>query len=396
MVDSPENRRVMVLKAKSNDLTKIDGDRPAGYRYFKILSDHLGNDLSKVFNGELVYPRQLEIHLPGDHKRACNFDCYYCQGRLLEQPLAPFEEDALKIVDKLKGKVPYCIYGGAYSEPLVNPYLLEFLKLTKKHGSYFGIHTNGSLLKELEEKQSFLSELCRIATSGQDYLSISLDAGTPESHMLTKNIKVNWFDEIIEGIRMAAKIRGDSDSPAIRVCYLLNRFNSSEREINRIIEIMQEIKVDSLRFSIPYDLYGKDFDRVRRYKQAIEVKQNVIHTEMLKPLMSRELGERPYVFYLPPECQDVDRMNFRQCIYSYYQITLAADGFVYKCSSTASPSFKMNRLGKTTSDLEEFNRMVLANHNPNFNASTCFKVGARCNRIALEINTTWARMNEND
>ena len=247
---------------KSNALTKIDGDRPAGYQYFKILSDHLGNDLSKIFNGELVYPRQLEIHLPGDHKRACNFDCYYCQGRLLEQPLAPFEEDALKIVDGLKGKVPYFIYGGAYSEPLLNPYFLDFLKLTKKHGSYFGIHTNGSLLKELEEKQSFLSELCRIATSGQDYLSISLDAGTPESHMLTKNIKVNWFDEIIEGIRIAAKIRRNCDSPAIRVCYLLNRFNSSEREINCIIEIMQEIKVDSLRFSIPYDLYGKDFDRI--------------------------------------------------------------------------------------------------------------------------------------
>lgn len=384
----------MDLEAKSNNLSKRDSDRPAGYQYFNILSDHLGNSLTKIFNGELVYPRQLEIHLPGDRKRACNFDCYYCQGRLLEQPLAPFEEDALKIVDQLKGKVPYFIYGGAYSEPLLNPYFLDFLKLTKEHGSYFGIHTNGSLLKQLEEKQSFLSELCRIATSGQDYLSISLDAGTPESHMKTKNLKVNWFDEIIEGIRIAAKIRGNSDSPAIRVCYLLNRFNSSEREINLIIEIMQDIKVDSLRFSIPYDLYGKDFDRVRRYKQAVEVKQNEKYAEMLKPLMSKDLGERPYIFYLPPECQDVDRMNFRQCIYSYYQITLAADGYVYKCSSTASPTFKMNRLGKIPGDLNKMNDMIVANHNPNFNASTCFKVGARCNRIALEINTIWASMNE--
>ncbi len=383
-------------EAKLNNLSKVDGARPAGYRYFKILSDHLGNDLTKVFNGELVYPRQLEIHLPGDHKRACNFDCYYCQGRLLEQSLGDFEEDALRIVDELKGRVPYFIYGGAYSEPLLNPYFLDFLKLTKKYGSHFGIHTNSSLLRELEGKQSFLSELCRIATSGQDYLSTSLDAGTPESHMKTKNLKVNWFDEIIEGIRMAAKIRGNSDSPAIRVCYLLNRFNSSEREIRRIIEIMQDIKVDSLRFSIPYDLYGKGFVRVRRYKQAVEVKQNEIFTKMLKPVMSKDLKERPYVFYLPPECQDVDRMNFRQCIYSYYQITLAADGYVYKCSSTASATFRMNRLSKTTSDLEEFNRMVLANHNPDFNPSTCFRVGARCNRIALEINTTWGKMNARD
>lgn len=382
----------MNLKAKSNNISK-DSNRPEGYQYFNILSNHLGNDLTKIFNGEMIYPRQLEIHLPGDHKHACNFNCYYCQGRLLEQPLVPFEEDALKIVDELKGRIPYFIYGGAYSEPILNPYFLDFLKLTKKYGSYFGIHTNGSLLKELEQKQSFLSELCQIAVSPQDYLSISLDAGTPESHMKIKNLKVNWFDEIIEGIRIAAKIRGNSDSPAIRVCYLLNGFNSSEEEIKGIIEIMQDIKVDSLRFSIPYELYGKEFDRVRRYKQTIEIKQNIIYTEMLKFLLSKDLRERPYVFYLPPECQDVDRMNFMQCIYSYYQITLAADGYVYKCSSTATPSFKMNRLGKLTGDLEEFNKMVLANHNPNFNPSTCFKVGARCNRIALETNTIWEKMN---
>lgn len=367
--------------------------RPAGYEYFNILTEHLGNNLGKIFNGEMVYPRQLEIHLPGDHKHACNFNCYYCQGRLLEQPLASFEDDALKVVDGLGGRIPYFIYGGAYSEPLLNPYFLDFLKLTKKHGSYFGIHTNGSLLKELEERQSFLSELCRIATP-QDYLSISLDAGNAESHTQTKNLERNWFDDIIEGIRMTAKIRGGSGSPTIRVCYLLNKFNSSEREIRGIIETMQDIKVDSLRFSIPYDLYGKHFSKVRHYKQAIEVHQDKQYVEMLEPLVSNGLGERPYVFYLSPKHQDVDRMNFSQCIYSYYQITLAADSYVYKCSSTASPTFKMNRLGKITDSLSRLDEMILANHNPNFDPATCFKAGARCNRIALEINTMWEKIHE--
>ena len=380
-------------KVKLNNLTKSDSNRPAGYQYFNIVKAHLNNDLTKVFDGELVYPRQVEIHLPGDRKRACNFDCYYCQGRILEQPLAPFEEDALMIVEELKGRVPYFIYGGAYTEPLLNPYLLDFLKLTKKYGSRFGIHTNGSLLRRLEIEKSFLSEICRIATSSEDYLSVSLDAGVAQSHMQTKNIKVNWFDEIIEGIRMAAKIRGDSNSPAIRVCYLLNRFNSSESEIKRIISVMQDIKVDSLRFSIPYDLYGKGFDTVRKYKQTVEVVQNSHYCKMLEPLMSKDLHEKPYVFYISPHCQDVERMNFKQCIYGYYQITLASDGYIYRCSSTASPTFKMNRLGKTTSDFGKFKKMILANHNPNFNPSTCFKVGARCNRIALEINTTWAKIN---
>lgn len=309
--------------------------------------------------------------------------------------MIPFEKEALKLVDELKGKIPFFIYGGAYSEPLLNPYLPHFLKLTKKYGSYFGIHTNGSILKNLEEKQAFLSELCRIATSEQDYISISLDAGTPESHARTKNLRVNWFDEIIEGIKMAIELRGNSNSPAIRVCYLLNRFNSSEKEVNRIIEIMRDIRADSLRFSIPYDLYGKDFNKVRQYKQTVEIKQNEMYIKMLEPLISRDLEDKPYIFYIPPEYQDVDKMNFKQCIYSYYQITLGADGYIYKCSSTASPTFRMNSLGKIPNNLDKFNKMVLVNQDPNFNPSTCFRAKARCNRIALEINTAWSRINEN-
>jgi len=271
---------------------------------------------------------------------------------------------------------------------------MTFLNITKKHGSYFGIHTNGSLLKTLEKTQGWLTELCRIATDKQDYLSISLDAGTPESHMKTKGLRKNWFDEIIKGIKMAMKIRGDSDIPVIRVCYLLNKVNSSEKEIKGIIKIMKDIRVDSLRFSIPYDLYGKDFNKVKIYKKTVEIKQNIEYTKMLNPLMSENPKERPYIFYLPPRYQDVDRMNFKQCIYGYYQITLGADGYVYRCSSTATPTFKMNRLGKITSDLKEFNKMILVNQNSNFNPSICFRVGARCNRMALEINNKWRQINE--
>ncbi len=366
--------------------------RPTAYQYFHILKNHLNNNLSKIFNGRLVYPRQIEIHLPADHKRPCQFDCFYCQGRLLKRPLAHFESEALGLVDKLKGRVPYFIYGGAYSEPLMNPYLMAFLNMTKKYGSHFGIHTNGALLKKLEAMQGWLTELCRIAVDKQDYLSISLDAGTAKSHMKTKNLKRNWFDEIIEGIKMAVKIRGKANKLAIRVCYLLNEDNSSKKEIKKIIKLMKKIKVDSLRFSIPYDLYGKSFDRVKKYKKRVEIPQDERFSQILAPLMSKSRKEKPYIFYLPPKHQDVERMNFEQCIYSYYQITLGADGYVYRCSSTATPSFKMNRLGKITSDLKKFKQMILANHNPDFNPLTCFKVGARCNRIALEINRKWGQI----
>ncbi|MCK4307120.1 hypothetical protein KAW50_02710 [candidate division WOR-3 bacterium] len=368
-------------------------DRPVGYQYFKILKDHLGS-LDKIFNGKLIYPRQIEIHLPADHKKSCNFNCYYCQGRILKQPLVPWELDALDLIRELSGKIPYYIYGGAYSEPMLNPYMMTFLHVTKRYGANFGIHTNGSYLKILEKAQGWITELCRIATDKRDYLSISLDAGNVESHKKTKGLRKNWYDEIIQGIRMAIKIRGNKDYPAIRVCYLMNEFNSSLEEIKNIVELMRDIKVDSLRFSIPYDLYGKDFKIVKQYKERVEMKRKDSYQERLKPYLSLDLKEKPYIFFISPESQDVEKMCFKQCIYNYYQITIGADGNIYRCSSTATPSFPANCLGKFTGDVEEFQEMILRNHNKDWKPETCFKAGARCNRMALEINKEWEKINE--
>ncbi len=376
-----------------------DDKRPQNYQYFDILKKHLGGDLDLIFSGKMVYPRQAEIHLPGDHRRFCNFNCPYCQGNLLIRPTVPYEKDALKLIKQLEGKIPYYIYGGAYSEPLLNPYFLRFLKLTKEIGSNFGIHTNGSLLLRLERSESFLSEIFRIADSRLDYLSVSLDAGTSESHMASKWIKHNWFDEIIEGIRTVADIKkkaGNPDKLAIRVVYLLNDINASPEELFGIIDLMKEIGVDSLRFSIPYAIYGQDFDICRQYKKDVELAKNKKFEEFFAPLVSQDSAERPYIFYLPPRYQDVDRMSYRYCVYCYYQITIAADGCVYRCSSTASPTFMMNQLGPLTADLEEFERMILLNETPDFRPSTCFRVGARCNRMALEINDAYNRMRKED
>ena len=98
--------------------------RPDGYQYIDILKNHVGGDFGNIFNGEkLIYPRQMEVHLPGDRTTPCNFNCYYCQGKLLNQPLGQWEEKGLRLMEQLKGKIPYYIYGGAYVEPLLNKYL---------------------------------------------------------------------------------------------------------------------------------------------------------------------------------------------------------------------------------------------------------------------------------
>ena len=359
--------------------------RPKFYNYFDELVEYLGGDTSRIFDGSLVYPRPLEIPLPGDGQRACNFSCAICQGRLLKQPLGKWEDKALRLIKKLQGRVPYHVYGGAYTEPILSPYLLDFITATKLYGSNFGIHTNGSLLLARESSERFLNTMIDIATSERDYISISLDAGSPESHQRFHNTESKWFDIIINGIRTATEIRDGRAWPSIRIVYLMNKHNCDKKEISEIVRIAKDLKVDSLRFSMPYDLYGKSFGSVRHYKQRFELAYSSEYYKTIRPWLTKSQRAKPSIFWIAPDCQDVDQMNYRQCIYSYFQITLAADCYVYRCSSTASPSFKFCRLGKITDNLRKFEKMIMANHDPEWDPGMCFSHGARCNRMALAV-----------
>jgi len=373
-----------------------DSDRPTNYYYFELLKDYLGGDLSCIFTDKLVYPRQLDIHLPGDGKRGCNFHCLHCQGRYYDQVVDDsWVPLAFSLVKKLNGVIPFIVVGGQYTEPLLSPDLMPLMRLTKKYGSYFGTHTNGSLLMERQGNEGLISEYCELATSPQDYLSCSLDAGFPESHMKSKRLKKNWFDSIIEGMALAAKLRGNKDYPTLRIVYLMNEWNSSPEEIANIVRLSKEIGVDSLRFSIPYDNYNKPFDEVRKYKAAVEVPLRVPKYELIKPYLSKDNNEKPFIFWITPEAQDVDQMRYEYCLFGYFQITFGADGYVYRCSSAASPSMAFNRLGKITDDLDKFRDMVRRNQSPDWKPETCVKNNCRCNRCAVEINNAWRDVYKN-
>lgn len=362
--------------------------RPKVYRYFDLLKQHLNGDLSKIFSGELVYPRQLEIHLPGDGKTACNFGCYYCQAKKLEKRLVRFEQTALSLVNKLEGRIPWITIGGQYTEPLLNPYLFHFIKAIKRQGSYYGIHTNGSLFGFLDTKNDFLTKLCEESDSVNDFVTCSLDAGFPESHMRIKGLKNNWFNSVVFGLARLIETREGRNFPSVRVTYLMNEQNSSPDEVKSVISIMRNTGIDSLRFSIPYDYYGNSLGKTREYKKKIELRYEQKYHDLVSPYLSSN-SEKPYIYWMPPEYQDVDSMDYKVCIDGYYQICLGADGWFYRCTSAAATDFKACRLGKATDNLAEFETIIRKNQSQGWSPSICLNLGVRCSRMALEINSRW-------
>ena len=365
--------------------------RPPGYDYLGILKERLDGDMGRIFNGTLVYPRQLEFHLAADGREPCNFHCGHCQGTMGKQSLDLDTRKVLQLIKSVAGRTEYIIFGGQYTEPTMDPLLLDCLLLTKEVGSRFGLTTNGSLLRGLEHDSSFLTKLCIAAEQG-DYITISLDAGLPESHRRSKVTEKYWFDEIIAGLRLLGQIKDATNSPiTVRICYLLNRWNMGLDEIENIVAIAKSLPLASLRFSVPYAIYGHEFKRVRRYRERWELPVSAEAHELLSPYLSASEDETPYIFFFGPEHQDVGRMDFNQCVHGYYQLTVGADGYVYRCSSIAQPLFEWGRLGVLPDNREQLEEMILRNQDSSFDCTTCFEHGARCNRVALETNTWYDR-----
>ena len=369
------------------------------YNYMKILTDWVSKD--DIFKKKFVWPRQMEVHLPANKDIACDFHCYYCQGSNLDMSLGMDEKKVLKLMEEIgPNTFEYYVYGGAYTEPLLNPYFMDFMRLTKKLNAHFGIHSNGSQLKKLQKKNSFCTELVSLMESKYDYYSCSLDGGSPQSHMKTKNIKFDAWTDIIEGLKILVKEKEKQKSKgSIRVAYLLNKWNSSKEELSNFINLMKEIKVDSLRFSIPYAQYGNEVKKVQNYKKNIETKLNLKYKSLLEPYMSKNKNDKPFIFYFAPVNQDIDRMldtNYKQCAYTYYQTTIGSSGHVYRCSSIATPTFDYGILGKQPENVKELQEMIQKSQDEKFHCHTCIESTARCNRMALEINTEWNSFNKKD
>ena len=367
------------------------------YNYMKILTDWVGEE--NIFKKKFVWPRQMEIHLPSNKKIACDFHCYYCQGSALDMNLGLDEKKALKLMEEIgPNAFEYYIYGGNYTEPLLNPYFMDFMRLTKKNKANFGIHTNGSQLKKLQDKENFCTNLIKLMENEKDYISISLDGGSVESHKKTKSINYDAWTDIMEGIKILVEERSRlSSKGSIRVAYLLNKWNSSEKELNSFINLIKKIKVDSLRFSIPYAQYGKEVSKVQNYKQKVENIKHTKYKKILEQYVSKDKNEKPFIFYFAPVNQDIDRMldkNYKQCVYTYYQITMGSSGHIYRCSSISTPSFDYGILGKQPENVDELKKLISIAQDKKFHCHTCINSTARCNRMALEVNSEWNNSNK--
>lgn len=350
-------------------------EKPKEYSYFQNFMEHLNNNTDAIRKGIPHYPKEIEIQLPPSGKQACNLACSFCIGKGLKKEFKDYTPELLELIGNLQGKVKKHLYSGAFTEPLLNSRLLECIEKTKETGSFYGLKTNGTLIPALEKSKGFASRICALANSRQDFISISLDAGSRKSYAKVKG--KDLFKQAIEGIQTLSEARGSKEFPTINVTYLLTRENSSIGEIKSIISRLKKTRIDYVRFSLPY---SKEPERIE-------------NLEKIKGLMSKSREEKPYFFYVDSKFKDPEKIDFAQCIACYNRVIIGADSWLYKCAINASTDFKNLRAGKVNANIEQFEKALKKLQSKRFKpASKCKPANAKCDRVSAEINQAWHEM----
>ena len=77
----------------------------------------------------------------------------------------------------------------------------------------------------------------------------------------------------------------------------------------------------------------------------------------------------------------------------HHQTTMGSSGHIYRCH-ISTPSFDYGILGNQPETVEEFKEMIRVSQDKEFHCHTCIHSTARCNRMALEINSEWNAYNK--
>ena len=129
-------------------------------------------------------------------------------------------DDLKKILDEVEIFQPR-IAPQTWDEPLINPYIFDYLKEIKKRNLAITMDTNGLLLNEF--KMQSMVEL------KVDSVFISLDAFRPETYKKVRGVDKLHF--LVEKVQQFIKIRGAEKFPRIGVSFVIEPENNTEKDL---------------------------------------------------------------------------------------------------------------------------------------------------------------------
>lgn len=294
-----------------------------------------------------VLPYQVEVQPGRLRGRAiCWMPCPYCYGGSSENVadrLTP--ERYLEIMDQMAhgphGGVKKIIFAGYATDPLNYEHIDDLVAAARKHGQITGFHSK--LLRMSDRLVDMITSEDAQPTS---YLTVSVDAGTPESYNLTHglNSTADIYHSVIDNLRRLTDARRFRTTHLdIATNYLLTRVNSDTAIVEQAIHDLMDAGVDAIRFSFPQVPRGRDSETGTVIPSRPEIE--AIYAQ-LQPVVERYQGGDTKVMLL-----DVDgdssftTRRTLPCFARFIYPAISYDGYLSNCSQSGAAHFRDMALG---------------------------------------------------
>lgn len=161
----------------------------------------------------------------------CNLKCKHCSANAGTIMGDLTTGEALEAIEKL-ANMGVTIIAFSGGEPLMRRDIFQLARAAADHGIYVAMATNGTLITEAIAD--------RLREVGVEYLQISLDGASPETHDSFRGVPGS-FQRTVEGIENAVK-----KGFFVNISTTVTRLNY--REVPKIVELCERLGVDWFMF----------------------------------------------------------------------------------------------------------------------------------------------------
>lgn len=300
---------------------KLTDIRKDGNYYSAWKALHQTQGIQALKKGEMFAPKDLQVDLEAFCPHSCEF-CSYRNvnwqdyGMEFDEPGKRVPEEtglpkdiALRLPQQMyEAGIPSIELTGG-GEPMVYPYITEFLEELAKYPIELAIVTNGASLNE--KLQSRLKHL--------KWIRFSADAITPSTHSKVHRVPESVFDVVVKNIKCV--VAKNFDDCKVGVSFVITEHN--HHEIEAAASFYKDLGVDSIRYTFTYDPQGEGAispEIVRMAERAMNNARN-LQDESFKVFGTMRRLE----FYSQPNT------DFDFCGYQFFTWAMGYDGLVYPC-----------------------------------------------------------------
>ena len=345
--------------------------------------------LKKEIIKKTIIPNQVEFQPGPNSKKICWLSCPYCYGDSAKDNGERLSGERLvEIIHEISDMgVKKVIFAGWATDPLNSKYLDVMLEAAINNDLIFGFNT-----KPIKISNFFLNCLYSPKVKKDSYMSLSIDAGCNDTFNKVHGMNVGpaLYDKCLENTKNICKANIKERKIDVSAAYLVNKFNSSEKEILTFINDFRSAGCNLLRFTFAQPPRGKTEDNLDTVPTQSECNQ---YTKLLKKIVQNEDSRECKILFI-----DADKENdfFRKprtlpCVARFIYPTVGFDGRLYHCSQSAAPNFKEIDLGnlKDNNFKDLYYNYDVLNFKKYFNdlGKVLEKVGCRCDRKEHTVNT---------